>query len=209
MGATGIVQLLGKIIECVKEKTMQLDFKEVKNDVSRRMKAAVDILRQEFGGLRSGRASVTLLDPISVDAYGSAVPLNQIASVSAPEARMLTIQVWDISQVKSVEKAVLESGLGLNPSTEGQLIRISIPPLTEERRKEFAKVAAKYAEDARVAVRNIRRHIMDDLKQNEKNGDISKDAYHDYTGEIQKLTDDYVNSIDSSLSQKNIEITQV
>ena len=188
---------------------MQLDFEEVKNDVSRRMKAAVDILRQEFGGLRSGRASVTLLDPISVDAYGSAVPLNQIASVSAPEARMLTIQVWDISQVKSVEKAVLESGLGLNPSTEGQLIRISIPPLTEERRKEFAKVAAKYAEDARVAVRNIRRHIMDDLKQNEKNGDISKDAYHDYTGEIQKLTDDYVNSIDSSLSQKNIEITQV
>ncbi|MFQ5765805.1 MAG: ribosome recycling factor, partial [Rhodospirillales bacterium] len=128
------------------------------------MEGAVEVLLKEFGGLRTGRANTSLLEPVMVEAYGSEMPMNQIGTVSVPEPRMLTVQVWDKGLVKAVEKAIMESGLGLNPSSDGQLIRVPIPTLTEERRAELAKVAAKYAEDARVAVRNVRRHAMDDLK---------------------------------------------
>jgi ribosome recycling factor len=187
----------------------EVNFSKMKTDLQRRMDGAVDVLMTEFGGLRTGRASTSLLEPVTVDAYGSNMPMNQVGTVSVPESRMLTVQVWDKGLVKSVEKAIMESGLGLNPSTEGQMIRIPIPPLTEERRAELAKVAGKYAEDARIAVRNVRRHGMDELKKGEKDGDISKDEHHDYSQEIQSLTDGVVKSIDESLVNKEKEIMQV
>jgi ribosome recycling factor len=149
------------------------------------------------------------LEPITVDAYGSNMPMNQVGTVSVPESRMLTVQVWDKGLVKSVEKAIMESGLGLNPSTEGQMIRIPIPPLTEERRAELAKVAGKYTENARISVRNVRRHGMDELKKGEKEGDISKDENRDYSQEIQSITDSVIRSIDESLGNKEKEIMQV
>ena len=186
-----------------------MDYQAEKKDIQRRMEGALEVLQREFGGLRTGRASTSLLDPITVDAYGQQMPMNQVGTVGVPEPRMLTVQVWDKGLVKSVEKAIMESGLGLNPSTEGQMIRIPIPPLTEERRAELAKVAGKYAEDARIAVRNVRRHGMDELKKGEKDGDISKDEHHDYSQEIQSLTDGVVKSIDESLVNKEKEIMQV
>jgi ribosome recycling factor len=185
------------------------DIKAVRRDVERRMQGAVDTLQKEFGGLRTGRAATSLLEPIVVTAYGSQMPLSQVGTIGVPEPRMLTIQVWDRSLVKAVEKAVRDSDLGLNPSVDGQLLRIPIPPLTQERRAELAKVAGKYAEEARIAVRNIRRHVLDEFKRAEKEGALSQDEQRDYTGEIQGLTDTYVKKVDEVLDKKEQEIMQV
>ncbi|NQU56103.1 MAG: ribosome recycling factor [Rhodospirillales bacterium] len=185
------------------------DINSIKQDVSRRMEGAVSVLHQEFSGLRTGRASASLLEPLMVSAYGSELPMNQVASISVPEPRMLTLQVWDKSMVKAVEKSIMESGLGLNPSSDGQLVRVPIPALTEERRVELSKIAGKYAEEARIAVRNVRRHAMDELKRSDKEGDISEDAHHDYAKEIQDVTDDFIKKIDETLSHKEQEIMQV
>lgn len=185
------------------------DIAALKTDTKRRMEGAIEALHKEFSGLRTGRASTGLLDTITVDAYGQAMPLNQVGTVGVPEPRMLTVQVWDKGMVKSVEKAIMDSGLGLNPQADGQLVRIPIPPLNEERRKELAKVAGKYTEDARIAVRNVRRHAMDELKKAEKDGDISEDAQRQYADEVQKMTDNSVKQIDDSLSNKEAEIMQV
>lgn len=182
---------------------------DLRKDVKRRMEGAVEVLHQEFGGLRTGRASTSLLEPVSVQAYGSEMPMNQVGTVSVPEPRMLTVQVWDKGLVQAVVKGILESGLGLNPSPDGQMVRVPIPPLTEERRQELTKVAAKYAEDARVAVRNVRRHAMDNLKAAEKDGEISQDAHHEYADVIQDVTDEFVSAIDEALKNKDQEILQV
>lgn len=178
-------------------------------DLERRMKGAVSVLKQEFAGLRTGRANASLLDPIHIDAYGSPMPLNQLATITVPEPRMITVQVWDRSQVDAVDKAIRESGLGLNPIGEGQVLRIPIPELNEERRQELAKLAAKYAEQARVAVRNVRRDGMEQLKKMEKDGDIGKDEHHSQNAEVQELTDSMIKEIDEALSAKEAEITQV
>lgn len=185
------------------------NFNETKAEIKRRMQGALDVLHQEFGGLRTGRAAPSLLETVTVNAYGSDMPMNQVGTVGAPEPRMLTVQVWDKSLVKAVEKAIQDSGLGLNPQSDGQLIRVPIPALTEERRVEMTKVAGKYAEEARVAVRNVRRHFMDELKKAEKDGQISKDLHHDQSEEIQTFTDDFIKQIDESLEKKEKEIMQV
>lgn len=185
------------------------DINGLRKDIEHKMERAVEVLSTDFSGLRTGRASTSLLDSIQVNAYGSQTPLNQVGSVSVPESRMLSIQVWDKSNVKAVEKAIIESGLGLNPASDGTLVRVPIPPLTEERRLELAKVARKYSEDARISVRNIRRNAMDDLKKMEKDGDIPQDALHDYADEVQALTDKYVSNIDEALSSKEAEIVQI
>ncbi len=185
------------------------DIDSIKKDVARRMEGAVEVLHQEFAGLRTGRASTSLLEPLMVEAYGSEMPMNQVGTIGVPEPRMLTVQVWDKSMVKAVEKAIMESALGLNPSADGQLVRVPIPALTEERRVELTKVAGKYAEDARIAVRNVRRHAMDELKKEEKEGDISEDQHHEYSQNIQDLTDTYVAKIDEALGHKEQEIMQV
>ncbi|MEC7577356.1 MAG: ribosome recycling factor, partial [Pseudomonadota bacterium] len=162
-----------------------------KADLERRMNGAIDNLHQEYTGLRTGRASVNMLDPVVVDVYGSKMPLNQVGTVSAPEARMLSVTVWDASQTKAVEKAIRESGLGLNPQAEGTLIRIPVPELNEERRAELSKVAGKYAETARVAIRNVRRDGMDALKKMESDKEISEDEHKRLSDEVQKLTDSF------------------
>ena len=179
------------------------------DDIERRMNGAVDVLSQEFAGLRTGRASPSLLDPVTVDAYGSQMPINQVATVSVPEARLIGVSVWDKGLVASVEKAIRNSGLGLNPAVDGTLIRIPIPELNEERRTELTKVAGQYAEQARVAVRNVRRDGMDTLKRQEKDGDISEDDHKLYADEIQALTDKLVGKIDDMLETKQAEIMQV
>ena len=186
-----------------------MDINAVKKDINRRMDGAVEVLHKEFAGLRTGRASASLLEPLTVEAYGTSMPMTQVGTIGVPEPRMVTVQVWDKGLVKAVEKSILESSLGLNPSSDGQLVRVPIPSVTEERRVELSKVAGKYAEDARVAVRNVRRHGMDDLKRAEKDGDISEDEHHDYALEIQNLTDDSIKKIDESLSNKEQEIMQV
>ncbi len=178
-------------------------------DIRRRMNGAVEVLRQEFAGLRTGRASVSLLEPITAEAYGSQMPLNQVGTISVPEPRMLAVQVWDKSLTKAVEKAIRNSDLGLNPVTEGQLIRVPIPELTEERRIELARVAAKYAEQARIAVRNVRHHGMDNLKRMEKDGEMSKDDHHLWSEEIQQMTDETTKIVDEALAAKETEIMQV
>lgn len=178
-------------------------------DIKRRMDGAQQALRREFGGLRTGRASAGLLEPITVEAYGSTMPLNQVATVSVPEPRMITVQVWDRSLASAVEKAIRNSELGLNPASEGQVIRVPIPPLSEERRQELVKVAGKYAEQARVAVRNVRRDGMELLKKMEKDGEISEDEHRKWADEIQKMTDEHTKAIDESLAQKEEEILQV
>jgi ribosome recycling factor len=175
----------------------------------RRMDGAVDAFRKELGGLRTGRASTSLLEPITVDAYGSSMPLNQVGTVSVPEPRLLTVQVWDRGLAKAVEKAIRESGLGLNPQAEGATIRVPIPELTQERRTELAKVAAKYAEQARVAVRNVRRDGMDGLKKAEKDGDISQDEHAKLSEKVQQATDQHIKKIDELLAAKEKEIMQV
>ena len=179
------------------------------SDLERRMKGAVEVLRQEFGGLRTGRASASLLDPLQVDAYGSQMPLNQLGTVSVPEARMLSVQVWDKTMVAAVEKSIRSSGLGLNPIVDGQVLRLPIPELTEERRVEIGKIANKYAEQARVAVRNVRRDGMDQLKKLEKDGEISEDEQKFYGKDVQKMTDDTIAAIDQLFTEKEEEIMQV
>jgi ribosome recycling factor len=175
------------------------------NDLERRMHAAHDVLSKELGGLRTGRASTSLLDAIQVEVYGSRMPINQVASVAVAEARMLTVQVWDANNTKAVEKAIASSGLGLNPQPAGTLIRVPLPGLTEERRVELAKVAAKYAEQARVAVRNLRREGMDQVKK----AKMSEDEQKKNEEKIQKMTDSWIKKIDDSLAHKESEIRQV
>ncbi len=179
-----------------------------KADIQRRMHGAVEALKHDLGGLRTGRASTTLLEPVTVEVYGSHMPLNQVATISAPEPRMLSVQVWDRSNVGSVEKAIRSSGLGLNPISEGQTLRLPIPDLTEERRKELAKLASQYAEKARIAVRNVRRDAMDQLKLDEKKHEIAEDERKRLETEVQKLTDDTVKDIDAATAAKEKEILQ-
>ncbi len=178
-------------------------------DIKRRMAGAIDSLKHDFGGLRTGRASATLLDPVMVDAYGAKMALSQCASVTVPEPRMLQISVWDRGLVIAVEKAINASNLGLNPQTEGQTIRLRMPDLTQDRRKELVKVAHSYAEKARVAVRNVRRDAMDQLKALEKNKQMSEDEQKDKSTEVQKWTDDTIKDIEASLKAKEAEIMQV
>jgi ribosome recycling factor len=179
------------------------------SELKRRMTGAVDAFKKELSGLRTGRASVSLLEPIQVEAYGSHMPLSQLATVGAPEARMLTVQVWDKSMVKAVEKAIREANIGVNPMVEGQLLRVPLPPLTEERRKELVKLAHKFAENARIAVRNVRRDGMEALKQMEKAHKITEDDHRKRSAEIQKLTDEEVKLIDDTLAAKEKETMHV
>ncbi|UPT61084.1 MAG: ribosome recycling factor [Hyphomonadaceae bacterium JAD_PAG50586_4] len=179
------------------------------DDYKKRMDGALTALQHEFSGLRTGRASPSLLDPITVEVYGAVSPLNQVASVTVPEPRMISVQVWDKSAVAAVDKAIRSSSLGLNPIMDGQTLRIPIPPLTGERRTELAKVAGKYAEGARVAVRNVRRDAMDHLKKLEKDHAISEDEHKKLGAEVQKATDDHIKKIDDATRHKEEEITQV
>jgi ribosome recycling factor len=178
-------------------------------EIERRMRGAHSVLKHEFAGLRTGRASASLLDPIMVMAYGNPMPLSQVATVNVPEARLITVQVWDKTQVGAVDKAIRESDLGLNPVMEGQLLRLPIPELNEERRRELAKVAHKYAEQARIAVRNVRRDGMEHLKRAEKDGDMGKDEHHTLGTKVQDLTDKVIKDIDEGLATKEAEIMQV
>lgn len=174
-----------------------------------RMQKSIASLRDELAGLRTGRASASLLEPIMVEAYGARMPLNQVATVTVPEPRMLSVQVWDRSMANAVEKAIRDSGLGLNPAGEGAVIRVPLPELNEERRRELTKVAHNYAEQARVAVRHVRRDGMDQLKKAEKDGDISQDDSRSLAEQVQKLTDNAVADIDSIVAVKEQEIMQV
>ena len=184
---------------------MSADVKELE----KRMQGAMDALKKEFTGLRTGRASVNLLDPVMVEAYGQRMSLNQVGTVSAPEARLLTVSVWDKGLVVATAKAIREAGLGLNPAPDGQMIRIPIPELTSERRAELAKLAHKYAEHGRVAVRNVRRDGMESLKKAEKDHQISQDEHRQKSDEVQKLTDRYVKLVDETLVHKEKEIKTV
>lgn len=185
------------------------DLNTLKTDLARRMDGALETLRREFAGLRTGRASPGLLEPVRVPAYGSEVPLNQVGNVGVPEARMLTVQVWDRSLVGAVEKAIRDAGLGLNPAADGQLVRVPIPQLTEERRNELVKAAHKYAEGARVAVRGVRRDGMEQIKVAEKKHSIGEDVAKDWHTEVQKVTDDYIKKVDGMLGDKEKDIRQV
>jgi len=179
------------------------------NDIKRRMQGAVQTLKHELGGLRTGRASSGMLEPVQVDAYGTHMPLNQLATVTVPEPRLLSVQVWDRSMVHAVEKAIINSNLGLSPATEGQVIRLRIPELNQERRKEMVKVAHKYAEAARVAVRHVRRDALEQLKKMEKDGKISEDDHRSMSTEVQKATDQVVGEVDQTLAVKEKEIMTV
>jgi len=185
------------------------DYNSLKNDTLERMEKTLDALKNDFGGLRAGRAHASLLDGILVEAYGSMTPISQVGTVSVPDARTLSISVWDKGLAKNVEKALRESELGLNPMSDGQLIRIPIPPLSEERRKELVKIAGKYAEQSKVAVRNIRRDAMDEVKKMKKDSLISEDEEKKYNNDIQKWTDDAVKKIDEQLNSKEQDIMQV
>jgi ribosome recycling factor len=185
------------------------DITSLKTDLARRMDGAIETLKREFAGLRSGRASPALLEPVRVEAYGSEVPLTQVGSIGVPEARLLTVQVWDRSLVGAVERAIRDSGLGLNPASDGQLVRVPIPQLTGERRIELAKAAARYAEGCKVAVRGVRRDGMDQIKQAESKGTISQDDMKRWSDEVQKLTDQYIKRIDDAFAEKDKEIKQV
>ena len=180
-----------------------------KDELDRRMNGAVSTLKSELGGLRTGRASAALLDPVKVEAYGNVVPINQVGTISTPEARMITVQVWDKGLAKAVDKAIRDAGMGLNPQMDGQLLRIPLPELNQERRKELSKLGAKYAEAARVAVRNVRRDGMDLLKRLQKDGKIGEDEQHTKGDELQKLTDAHIKDIDTALQNKEQEIMQV
>lgn len=177
-----------------------------KTDLERRMKGAIDTLKHELSGLRTGRASASMLDPVVVDVYGANMPLNQVATVTTPEPRMLSVSVWDRSNVAAVEKAIRGAGLGLNPMTEGATIRLPVPEMTQERRKELAKQASKYAEGTRIAVRNVRRDGMDALKKAEKDGDMSQDEHKREAEVVQKMTDKMITEIDSFATAKEKEI---
>ncbi|MBR3675901.1 MAG: ribosome recycling factor [Alphaproteobacteria bacterium] len=185
------------------------DYNSLKNDTQERMEKTLESLRGDFSGLRAGRAHASLLDGILVEAYGNMSPISQVGTVSVPDARTLSISVWDKGLTKSVEKALRESDLGLNPMNDGQVIRIPIPPLSEERRKELVKVAGKYAEQAKVAVRNIRRDAMDEVKKMKKDSLISEDEEKKYNNDIQKWTDDAVKKIDDLYDAKEKDIIQV
>jgi len=179
------------------------------NELKRRMDGAFDVLRREFAGLRTGRASAHLLDPVMVKAYGNEMPLSQVGTVNVPEPRMISVQVWDRSLVSAVERAIRDAGLGVNPMSDGQLVRVPIPELSQERRQELTKIAHKYAEQARVAVRNVRRDGMDELKKLEKGGKISQDDHRHRADEVQKVTDGHIRLIDEALAQKEKEILHV
>ncbi len=186
-----------------------MSYSEIKQDMQTRLGKTQEALKKDFAGLRTGRATTALLDPIMVDAYGSTVPLNQVGNVSVPEARMLSVQVWDKSLIKHVEKAIMESGLGLNPMNDGQCIRIPIPPLSEERRVELCKIAGKYTETARISARNIRRDALDEVKKLKNANEISEDDQKRYEEEIQSMTDAAVKALDEMLKVKEVEIKQV
>jgi ribosome recycling factor len=177
-----------------------------KQDLDRRMHGALEVFKHDLAGLRTGRASTALLDPIQVEVYGANMPINQVATVSVPEPRLLSVQVWDRSNLGAVEKAIRNAGLGINPIVDGQVIRLPIPDLTEERRKELAKLAGQYAEKARVAVRNVRRDGMDALKTDEKKHEISEDEHKRHSAEVQKLTDSVIAEIDAAAHSKEQEI---
>ena len=179
------------------------------DDIQRRMDASIASLQGEFMGLRAGRASTGMLEPILVDAYGSKMPMNQVGNISAPEPRLLTVSVWDAAMTPMVEKAIRDSDLGLNPATEGNLVRVPIPDLSEERRKDMVKVAGRYAEGCRVAIRNIRRDSIEKVRKAEKDGSISEDDRHTQENHVQKLTDEFVKKVDDALSHKEREITHV
>lgn len=179
------------------------------SDISRRMDGAKEALRKEFAGLRTGRASAALLEPVMVEAYGSSMPISQVGTISVPEPRMVTVQVWDRSLAGAVEKAIRGAGLGLNPASDGQLMRVPIPALSEERRIELTKIAGKYTEQCRIAVRNVRRDGMEMLKRMEKAGEISEDDHRLWSDEIQRLTDEHIKAIDEALAHKEEEILQV
>lgn len=185
------------------------DFNTIKNDTQIRMDKTIESLKADFGSLRAGRAHVSLLDGIMVEAYGSPTPLAQVGTVSVPDARTLSVSIWDRGLAKAVEKAIMESDLGLNPASDGQLIRIPIPPLSEERRKELTKVAGKYSENSKVAVRNIRRDAMDEIKKLKKDNAISEDDEKRFENEVQKLTDEAIKKIDTLLASKEKDILQV
>jgi ribosome recycling factor len=179
------------------------------DQIKQRMEGAVAALHKEFSGLRTGRASTAMLEPVHVEAYGSSMPLNQVASISVPEPRLLSVQVWDQGMVKAVEKAIREAGLGLNPQPDGAIIRVPVPELSQERRQELVKVAGKYTEQARVAVRNVRRDAMDELKKQQKDGKISEDEHKNQSDKVQKLTDEHIKKIDEALAHKEKEISTV
>lgn len=178
-------------------------------DLRRRMDGAIDALKKELGGLRTGRASPSLLESVHVNAYGTNMPLNQLGTVSAPEPRLLVVQVWDRGMSKAVDAAIREAGLGLNPQSEGQVIRVPIPPLSEERRKELTKIAHKYAEQARVSVRNVRRDGLEALKKREKDREITQDQHRKLDKDVQTLTDDTIKKVDETLANKEKEILHV
>jgi ribosome recycling factor len=188
---------------------MAADLNTLKQDLGRRMDGALETLKREFAGLRTGRANPALLEPVRVEAYGTAMPLSQVGTVGVPESRMLTVQVWDRSMVSAVEKAIRDSGLGLNPSSDGQLVRVPIPILTAERRTELAKAAGRYAEGAKIAVRGVRRDGMEQVKTYEKKHEIGEDIAKTWHDEIQKITDQYIKRIDDSLADKERDIKQV
>lgn len=180
-----------------------------KDEFNKRMQGALDVLHKEFTGLRTGRASANLLEPVMVDVYDTKMPISQLGTVNVPEARLITVQVWDKDVAKHVERAIREAGLGLNPSSEGQVIRVPLPDLTEERRKELSKVAAKYAEQGRVAVRNVRRDAMEMIKKLKTDSKISEDDQRRHETEVQEMTDSFVKQVDELLAKKEKDIMQV
>jgi ribosome recycling factor len=185
------------------------DLNALKEDLARRMDGALETMRRDFAGLRTGRASPGLLEPVKVEAYGSEMPITQVGTIGVPEPRMITVQVWDKTLVGAVERAIRDSGLGLNPGSDGQVVRVPIPQLTAERRVELAKAAGRYGEGARIAVRGVRRDGMEKIKAFEKKHEISEDDVKDWSDVVQKLTDQYIKRIDEALSEKEREIKQV
>jgi ribosome recycling factor len=188
---------------------MAADLKTLKDDLTRRMDGAIETMRREFAGLRTGRAHPGLLEPVKVTAYGQEMPLNQVGTIGAPEPRMLTVQVWDKSMVSAVEKAIRDSGLGLNPAADGMLVRVPIPQLTTDRRNELAKMAHKYAEGTRIAIRGVRRDGMEQIKGFEKKHEIGEDLAKTWSEDVQKLTDQFVKRVDEALADKEKDIRQV
>lgn len=188
---------------------MPADLNDLKQDLTRRMDGAMETLRRDFAGLRTGRASPALLEPVKVEAYGSEIPITQVGTIGVPESRMITVQVWDRTLVGAVERAIRDSGLGLNPAADGQVVRVPIPQLTSERRVELAKAAGRYGEGARISVRGVRRDGMEQIKALERKHEISEDEQKDWADEVQKLTDQYIKRIDESLVEKEREIKQV
>ncbi len=186
-----------------------MDKNKLRQELGAKMDNAMKNLDNQFKGLRTGRASVNLLDPVQVEAYGSKMPLSQVGTVSTPDARSINVQVWDKSMVKAVEKAIAESNLGLNPVSDGQLVRMNLPVLTQERRKELVKLASEYSENSKIAIRNIRREGMEELKALEKNKTIAEDQHHSLNDEIQKITDEYIGKIDTKFRAKEQEILTI